>query len=247
MSATNPKTKYHFRIPTQNANLQCPQNIRKPNNTIEYTLKVRIYHASPPIVVVSSSLLIPFWCKMLLWLSRFLPWLFLIHFLFKFDKNAPLAASPPPVVASSSYPLLLQIWSKMLLLLLPRLLLWSFLTQFLFKSDAKFTSGCLARPLLWSFLINFLFKFLPKCSWLPRLLLGSFLFHFLCKFDPKWTSGCIVPPLVAVSYSILLQTWFKMLLFLPRLLLLSFLTHSDSNLMQNALLAASSPPVVVSY
>ena len=143
--------------------------------------------------------------------------------------------------------MLFFIVSQMLLLLLPRLLLWSFLTQFLFKSDAKFTSGCLARPLLWSFLINFLFKFLPKCSWLPRLLLGSFLFHFLCKFDPKWTSGCIVPPLVAVSYSILLQTWFKMLLFLPRLLLLSFLTHSDSNLMQNALLAASSPPVVVSY
>ena len=218
MSATNPKTKYHFIIPTQNTNLQCPQNIWKPNNTIEYTLKVRIYHASPPIVVVSSSLLIPFWCKMLLWLSRFLPWLFLIHFLFKFDKNAPLAASPPPVVASSSYPLLLQIWSKMLLLLLPRLLLWSFLTQFLFKSDAKFTSGCLARPLLWSFLINFLFKFLPKCSW----LWGRFCFTSYANLIPNGPQAALC-----------LHLW-------------PFLNFS-SNLVQNASLPAPPPSVVVSY
>ena len=110
-------------------------------------------------------------------------------------------------------------------------------------------------------------------SWLPCLLQWSFLIRLLFKINVKCSPGCLAIP-VAVSHSILISNWCKMLFWLPCLLLWwfliqliqfsfkidakccsgclasscgGFLFNSYSKLMQNALLAALPPPVVVSY
>ena len=101
-------------------------------NSYSKLMQTALLAALPPPVVVSYSILIHIWWKMLFWLPCLLLWWFLIQFLFRFDakcssgclaspcggslfnsyskliQTAPLAAFPLPVVVSHS--ILIQNW-----------------------------------------------------------------------------------------------------------------------------------------
>ena len=97
--------------------------------------------ALPPPVVVSCSILIQNWCKMLSWLPCLLLLWLLIQFLFKIDANWSSGC-----LASSCGGSLFNSYSK--LMQIARLVAASscgcFLIQFLCKTDTKCSSGCVA-------------------------------------------------------------------------------------------------------